>query len=138
MLRMRTLVAPAAAAAGLAVAVAGLPVAGAGAAAVPVKSSSSLTSYHGTVTSVSTANRTFRLRSSSGTTRTFRVTSATVFERLSGLSSLRNKAVEVKGKRLDGRWVARKIEPDDDRSGDDNGGGRGGSDDGSGGHGSDD
>jgi len=98
-LRMRTLVAPVAVAAGLAVAVAGVPAG----AAVPVKSSSSLTSYHGTVTSVSTANRTFKLRRANGTTRTFRVTSATVYERLSGLSSLRNRAVEVKGKRVDGR-----------------------------------
>lgn len=150
MLRMRMLVASAAVAAGLAVAVAGVPAG----AAVPVKSSSSLTSFHGTVTSVSTANRTFRLRRANGTTRTWRVTSATVYERLSGLSSLRGKAIEVKGRVVDGRWVARKIEPDDDRSGDDDGGssgsggGRGGADDGanhdagddhgSGGHGSDD
>jgi uncharacterized membrane protein YgcG len=164
-LRMRMMVAPVAAAAGLAVAVAGGAPAGA---TTPVKSSSSLTSFHGTVTSVSTANRTFKLRRANGTTRTFRVTSATVYERLSGLSSLRSRAVEVKGKRVDGRWVARKIEPDDDASGDDNSGddnggsgsgsggsggsgggsGRGGADDGpnhdagddhgSGGHGSDD
>lgn len=129
MLRMRTMVVPVAAAAGLAVAVAGGVPAGA---TVPLKSSSSLTSFHGKVTSVSTADRTFRLRSASGTVRTFRVTTATVYERLGGLSSLRSKAIEVKGKRVDGRWVARKIEPDDDRSGgDDRGGTRGGgSDDG--------
>lgn len=160
MLRMRALVVPVAAAAGLGVAVAGGVPAGA---TVPVKSSSSLTSFHGTVTSVSTANRTFKLRRANGTTRTFRVTSATVYERVGGgLSALRNRAVEVKGKQVDGRWVARKVERDDDASGDDHGGddngggsgsgsggsGRGGADDGpnhdagddhgSGGHGSDD
>jgi hypothetical protein len=132
-LRMKMMVAPVAAAAGLAVAAAGGAPAGA---TVPVKSSSSLTSFHGTVTSVSTANRTFKLRRANGTTRTFRVTSATVYERLSGgLSSLRDRAVEVKGKRVDGRWVARKIEPDND-SGDDNGGDRGGDDNGGGSGGS--
>jgi hypothetical protein len=139
------MLAPVAAAAALAVAMAP----GAGAASpVAASSPSALTSFHGTVTSVSTANRTFRIRRSSGTSLTFRVTSATVYERLSGgLSSLRGKAIEVKGRKSDGRWTARKVEPDDDNSaGDDNGGG--GSDDGpnhdagddhgSGGHGSDD
>jgi hypothetical protein len=123
----------------VAVAAAGIAVpltAGAGAASVPVKSSSSLTSFHGTVTSVSTTNRTFRLKRTAGTTLTFRVTSATVYERLSGLSSLRGKVVEVKGRRADGRWTARKVEPNDDGAnhdaGDDHGGssGGGGSDDG--------
>lgn len=137
------MLAPVAAAATLAFAMAP----GAGATSpVATSSASALTSFHGTVTSVSTANRTFRIRRSGGTSLTFRVTSATVYERLSGgLSSLRGKAIEVKGRKSDGRWTARKIEPDDD-AGDDNGGG--GSDDGpnhdagddhgSGGHGSDD
>jgi hypothetical protein len=151
MVRMRTWAA--AGGATIAVAAAGVAVPlGAGAASAPTKSSSSLTSFHGTVTSVSTANRTFRLKRSSGATLTFRVTRATVFERLRGLSSLRGKAVEVKGRRADGRWTARKVEPDDDGAdhdvGDDHGGDRGGSDDGpdhdagddhgGGGHGSDD
>jgi hypothetical protein len=151
MMRMRTLVA--AGSATVAVAAAGIAVPlSAGAASAPTKSSSTLRSFHGTVTSVSTANRTFRLKRSSGATLTFRVTGATVFERLSGLSSLRGKAVEVKGRRADGRWTARKVEPDDEGAnhdaGDDHGGDRGGSDDGanhdagddhgSGGHGSDD
>jgi hypothetical protein len=137
------MLAPVAAAAALAVAMAP----GAGASSpVATSSASTLTSFHGTVTSVSTANRTFRIRRSGGTSLTFRVTSATVYERLSGgLSSLRGKAIEVKGRESDGRWTARKIEPDND-AGDDHGGG--GSDDGanhdagddhgSGGHGSDD
>jgi hypothetical protein len=154
MMRMKTWAA--AGSATIAVAAAGIAVPlSAGAASAPTKSSSSLTSFHGTVTSVSTANRTFRLKRSNGATLTFRVTSATVYERVGGgLSSLRNKAVEVKGRRADGRWTARKVERDDDGAnhdaGDDHGGdnGGGGSDDGadhdagddhgSGGHGSDD
>jgi Domain of unknown function (DUF5666) len=148
MMRMKTWMATGGATVAVAATAIAVPLtAGAGAASVPAKSSSSLTSFHGTVTSVSTANRTFRLKRSGGATLTFRVTSATVYERLGGLSSLRGKAVEVKGRRADGRWTARKIEPDAD--GDDHGGDRGGSDDGpnhdagddhggSGGHGSDD
>jgi hypothetical protein len=153
MMRMKTWAA--AGSATIAVAAAGIAVPlSAGAASAPTKSSSSLTSFHGTVTSVSTANRTFRLKRSSGTTLTFRVTSATVYERVGGrLSSLRGKAVEVKGRRADGRWTARKVERDDDGAnhdaGDDHGGDSGGGSDdganhdagddhGSGGHGSDD
>jgi hypothetical protein len=122
-LRMRTMVAGGAATAVTAVfAVGGLGGA-AGAATVPAKSSAKLRSFHGTVTSVSTSDRTFRLRRASGGTLTFRVNGATVYERVGGLSSLRGKAVEVKGRRADGRWTARKVELED---GDD----RGGSDDG--------
>jgi hypothetical protein len=148
-MRRTSMLVPIAAAAALAAGMA--PGAGAAPSATTSSSSSSsgLTSFHGTVTSVSTANRTFRIRRGSGSSLTFRVTSATVYERLSGgLSSLRGKAIEVKGRKVNGRWTARKIEPDNDDSGDDNGGGRGGSDDGpnhdagddhgSGGHGSDD
>jgi hypothetical protein len=148
--RTSTLLAPVAAAAALAIAIA--PGAGASPAATSSSSSSTaLKSFHGTVTSVSTSGRTFRIRRTSGTSLTFRVTSATVYERLSGgLSSLRGKAIEVKGRQVDGRWTARKIEPDDNDAGDDNGGGSGGGgaddgpnhdagdDHGSGGHGSDD
>ena len=153
MMRMKTWAA--AGSATIAVAAAGIAVPlSAGAASAPTKSSSSLTSFHGMVTSVSTANRTFRLKRSNGATLTFRVTSATVYERVGGgLSSLRNKAVEVKGRRADGRWTARKVERDDDGAnhdaGDDHGGDNGGGSDdganhdagddhGSGGHGSDD
>lgn len=148
MLRMKTWMATSTATVAVAAAGVAVPLS-AGAASAPTKSSVSLTSFHGTVTSVSTSNRTFRLKRSNGTTLTFRVTSATVFERLRGLSSLRGKAVEVKGRRTDGRWTARKIEPDSDGAnhdaGDDHGGGNddganhdAGDDHGSGGHGSDD
>jgi hypothetical protein len=113
------------------------------------KSSSGLTSFHGKVTSVSTSANTFRIKRSNGTSLTFRVTSATSFQRLGGrLSALRSgRAIEVKGRKLDGRWTATKVEPDTN-PGDDNGGGSGGGTDdgpnhdvgddhGSGGHGSD-
>jgi hypothetical protein len=133
-MRMTSMLAPVAAAAAVAVAMAP------GAGAVSSSSSSSsagLTSFHGTVTSVSTAGKTFRIKRASGSTLTFRVTSATVFERLGGgLSSLRGKAVEVKGRKLNGRWTARKVEPG--TAGDDNGGGSGGGGGGGGGGGADD
>lgn len=131
MTRMRTWMATGGATAAVAAAAVAVPLTSAGAAPVGATSSSSLTSFHGTVTSVSTENRTFRLKRSGGATLTFRVTSATVYERLTGgLSSLRGKAVEVKGRRADGRWTARKVERDDDGAGDDHGGGGNGSDDG--------
>jgi hypothetical protein len=123
-------------------------------AAVPgpavAKSSDGLRSFHGTVTSVSKSAKTFRVKRTNGTSLTFRVTSATVFERISGgFSGLsKGRAIEVKAKNVDGRWSARKIEPDTDGDdGDDRGRGRGsddssdddaGDDHGSGGHGSDD
>jgi hypothetical protein len=113
------------------------------------KSSAGLTNFHGTVTSVSKSAKTFRVKRANGTSLTFRVTSATVFQRISGgFSGLtKGRAIEVKAKNVDGRWSARKVEPgtagDDD--GDDHGGGSddgpdhdAGDDHGSGGHGSDD
>jgi Tfp pilus assembly protein PilW len=126
---------------------------GTGATAAPVSAASSsagLTSFHGTVSSVSTGSSTLRLKRASGRIMSFRVTSATTFQRLGGgLSALtRGKSIEVKARQVNGRWTARKIEPatgtDDNGSGshgaddgpnhdagDDHGGGRGG-------HGSDD
>lgn len=117
------------------------------------KSSDGLTSFHGTVTSVSKSSKIFRVKRANGTSLTFRVTSATVFQRISGgFSGLtRGRAIEVKAKNVDGRWSARKVEPDtpgDDSSSGRDDRGRGGDDDGpnhdagddhgSGGHGSDD
>src|SRR6476659_5880729 len=95
----------------LAVAVAAvLPVAGAG--AKSGGDDNGLRSFHGTVTSVSTTAKTFQIRRAGGGTLTFRVTGTTVFQRLGGrLGALREgRAIEVKGKRVDGRWVARKVE----------------------------
>jgi hypothetical protein len=113
------------------------------------KSSAGLTNFHGTVTSVSKSAKTFRVKRANGTSLTFRVTSATVFQRISGgFSGLtKGRAIEVKAKNVDGRWSARKVEPgtagDDDS--DAHGGGSddgpnhdAGDDHGGGGHGSDD
>ena len=82
------------------------------------KSSAGLTNFHGTVTSVSKSAKTFRVKRANGTSLSFRVTSTTVFERISrGFSGLaKGRAIEVKAKKVDGRWSARKVEPDDDRA----------------------
>jgi hypothetical protein len=123
--------------------------------AAAAKSSNGAKSFHGRVAAVSTAGKTFRITRADGTSLTFRVTRATVFERVGGrLSALRvGRAVEVKATRADGRWTARKVEADDragdDRAdhdaGDDHGAGADdgaghdvGDDHGSGGHGSGD
>jgi hypothetical protein len=109
------------------------------------KSSDGLTNFRGTVSSVSKSAKTFRIKRVNGTSLTFRVTSATTFQRISGgFSGLaKGRAIEVKAKKVDGRWSARKVEPG--TAGDDNGGGNddgpnhdAGDDHGSGGHGSDD
>jgi len=120
-------------------AVALVPAAGAGAKST---STAGLTNFHGTVVTASTATKTLRIKRPSGTTLTFRVTSATKFERLGGgLGALRaGRSIEVKARKIDGRWTARAVEPAEleHPGGDDNGGGSGGDDHGSGGHGSDD
>ena len=107
------------------------------------KSSDGLTSFHGTVSSVSKSAKTFRIKRANGTSLTFRVTSATVFQRISFSGLSKGRAIEVKAKKVDGRWSARKVEPN--TPGDDSGGGNddgpnhdAGDDHGSGGHGSDD
>jgi|1186.fasta_scaffold193142_2 hypothetical protein len=113
------------------------------------KSSTGLTSFHGTVASASTATKTLRITRPNGSTFTFRITTATVFERLGGgLGALRKgRSIEVKARKADGRWTARKVEPAEAEhaAGDDNGGGAddganhdAGDDHGSGGHGADD
>jgi hypothetical protein len=92
-----------------------------------------LTTFHGTVVTASAPAGTLKIKRPSGTTMTFRVTSATVFERLGGrLGALRaGRSIEVKGRKAGGRWTARKVEPAaaEHPGGDD--------DHGSGGHGSD-
>jgi hypothetical protein len=88
-------------------------VAGAATAPAGAKSSTaSLRNFHGTVLSVSKSDGTLRLRRSASLTTTFRITSATVFDGLRGISALtRGRAIEVKARQVNGRWVARKIEP---------------------------
>jgi hypothetical protein len=95
--------------------------------------------FEGKVVSVDRDAKTFRLKDHDGRgTATIKVTSNTRFEDLAGFSALKAglKRVEAKVKRVDGAWVARKIElsgRDDDRADDDRGGdrhgGRGGDDD---------
>jgi hypothetical protein len=94
--------------------------------------------FEGKVVSVDAAAQTFRLKDHERGTATFEVTDDTRFEGLSGFSALTEglKRVEVKAKRVDGAWVARKVERSArrghhaGRTGDDNaGGGRHGADD---------
>jgi hypothetical protein len=81
--------------------------------------------------SVNAAAKTFRLKDHHRGIKTIKVRSSTRFEDLAGFSSLHAglRRVEAKVKRIDGAWVARKIElsgRDDDRDDDDD---RGGDDD---------
>lgn len=103
-----------------AVALAGPPAAGAAAA----------TQYEGTVKSVNSGNRTFRLHDSERGTIRIKVTSRTRFERIAGFGGLRagQTGIEALVRRSNGRWVAVQVE----RSGRNRGG------DDHGGHGSDD
>jgi Domain of unknown function (DUF5666) len=103
-------------------------------------STAGLTSFHGTVVSASSSAGTLKIKRPSGTTLTFRVTRATVFERIGGrLGALRaGRSIEVKARKVSGRWTARKVEPaaaEHQSGGSDD---AGGDDHGSGGHGSDD
>ena len=89
--------------------------------------------FEGTVVSVSTADKSFRLRDSERGTVVIEVTAATRFERIAGFAGLKAglKRVEAKVKRSGDNWVALKVERSgrDDNRGDDNSGrGRGGDD----------
>ena len=91
--------------------------------------------FEGTVVSVSTADKSFRLRDSERGTVVIEVTAATRFERIAGFAGLKAglKRVEAKVKRSGDNWVALKVERSgrDDNRGDDNSGrGRGGDDNG--------
>lgn len=98
-----------------------------------------LREFEGRVLSVDSAAKTFRLKDHERGVKTIQVRNSTRFEDLAGFSALRPglKRVEAKVKRVDGAWVARKIELSgrddngrDDRAGDDdNGGDRHGGDD---------
>jgi hypothetical protein len=94
-----------------------------------------LTTFHGTVVTASSSAGTVKIKRPTGTTMTFRVTSATTFERLGGrLGALRaGRSIEITARKVNGRWTARKVEPAaaEHQGGDDHGGD-------SGGHGSDD
>jgi hypothetical protein len=87
----------------------------------------------GTVVSKNAKDRSFQLRTQSGNLR-IRVSSATVFDRLSGFGALhKGLEVEVDAKQSSSGLLATKIEPRSDGGGDDSGG-----DDGHHGGGSDD
>jgi len=105
-----------------------LALAGAAVAAPTPASAATARQFEGTITSVNTDAKTFRLRDSERGTVTIKVTSRTRFERIAGFSGLKRgmTGVEATVVRSNGRWVAREVE----RSG---GGGRhggGGGDDG--------
>ncbi len=111
-----------------------------------------LREFEGKVVSVDAAAKTFRLEDHHRGVKTIQVSGRTRFEDLAGFSALRPglRRVEAKVKRVDGAWVARKVElsgrdDDDDRAGDDDNGGdrhggddRGDDDNGGGRHGGDD
>jgi uncharacterized membrane protein YgcG len=86
----------------------------------------------GTVVSKNAQSKSFQLSTQSGTVR-ISVTSATVFDRLSGFGALhKGLEVEVNAKQSSNGLVATKIEPrssgggNESGGGDDNGGGHGG------------
>ena len=81
--------------------------------------------YEGTVRSVNSDNRTFRLHDSERGTIRIKVTRRTRFERIAGLSGLRAGMTNIESvvRRSNGRWVALEVE----RSG--GGGQHGGRDD---------
>lgn len=87
----------------------------------------------GTVVSKNSDNRSFRLKTQSGTIR-IKVNSTTKFERLAGFGALhKGLAIEVEAKTTSSGLVARQIEPQGGNGGgggDDSGGSGGGADDG--------
>jgi hypothetical protein len=100
-----------------------LLIAAVGAGVSSAKSTPGLHSFHGKVSAVSTKNKALRISRTGRSSVRFKVTSSTTYEHVSGLSSLhRGDAVEVKARKVDGAWVARKIEGPQNEAGDDKGG----------------
>ena len=85
--------------------------------------------FEGTIKSVNSENRTFKIFDSEAGTKRVKVTSRTRFERIDGFGGLKvgMKNVETRVKRSDGRWVALDVEKSG--GGGNHGGGRGGDDD---------
>jgi hypothetical protein len=118
-----------------------IPAAGAAPTAPPT--AAQLRQFEGTVVSVNSGARTFRLRDAERGTARIKVTGRTRFERLAGFSALRPglRRIEARVQRRNGVWVAFEVERSggggehggrgDDRGGDGNRGGddRGGNDD---------
>jgi hypothetical protein len=87
-----------------------------------VKSVPGLHSFHGTVSAVSTKHKALRIKRTGRSSVRFVMTSSTTYEHVSGLSSLhRGDAVEVKARKVNGTWVARKVEGPQNETGDDHG-----------------
>ena len=80
--------------------------------AAPAGSAAVVRQFEGTVVSVDSDRKTFRLRDSQRGTVRVKVTRATRFERIAGLSGLKAglENVEATVKRSNGRWVAREVE----------------------------
>lgn len=88
------------------------------------KSAPGLHSFHGTVSAVSTKHKALRIKRTGRSSVRFVVTSSTTYEHVSGLSALhRGDTVEVKARKVNGTWVARKIEgpESENEPGDDHG-----------------
>ena len=94
----------------------------------------------GTVASVGSKTKAFRMRTENGRRIRLVVNRSTRFERIAGFAGLaKGQVIEVTAERRNGRWVALEVErrrdddrrggDDDDRGGDDHGG-HGGDDDG--------
>jgi hypothetical protein len=94
--------------------------------------SAALREFEGTVVSVNSDARTFRLRDTERGTVRIRVTRNTRFERIDGLRGLEPgmKNIEAVVRRSNGRWIAREVERsggggEHGGDGDDDDGGRG-------------
>lgn len=98
-------------------------------AALAAPASAQVREFEGTVVSVDSDSRSFRLRDEGRTVR-IRVTSRTRYERLSGFGAIRVGArdIEATVRRVNGAWVASEVERSgrdrdrDDRSDDDSDG----------------
>jgi hypothetical protein len=86
----------------------------------------------GTVVSKNSDNRTFKLRTQSGSTVRIKVNGTTEFDRLAGFGALhKGMQIEVEAQRTDSGLLAKKVEPREGGGGnggggDDHGGGGGG------------
>jgi hypothetical protein len=81
-------------------------------AASPSASAAATRQYEGTVVSVNSGARTFRLRDSERGTVRIRVTNNTRFERIAGFGALKAGMTNIEStvRRSNGRWVALEVE----------------------------
>jgi hypothetical protein len=78
----------------------------------PATTQAATRQFEGTIVSVNSSARSFRLRDSERGTVTIKVTSRTRFERISGFSGLRAgmTRIEASVRRSNGAWVANEVE----------------------------